>query len=73
MENVMAECDFPEAEYTPSSDSVVFNVVVSAGPPTLPPGTNISLVSDSPPSPGVRTSFAGVLAMGVACGMAILL
>lgn len=68
----MTRCNFSQREYTPSSDTVVDNLRVSAERPDLPEGTNVNLINDSPPSPGLSTGFTGALAAGVACGVALL-
>ena len=71
MENVMNQCNYSLKEYTPNSDSVVDSIRVSADRPELPEGANVTVVSDSPPSPGLGNSFTPVLAAGMACGIAL--
>ena len=72
MDSIMNQCSFPQREYTPTSDSVVDNIRVSAERPDLPEGANVTLINDSPPSPGLYSGFTGALAAGVACGVALL-
>ncbi|KEZ45705.1 hypothetical protein SAPIO_CDS1481 [Scedosporium apiospermum] len=70
---IMDQCQFAEQVFTDKSDAVVNNVRIKAVAPTLPAGIDSSLISDSPPSPRHGTGFAGALAAGVACGLALLL
>ncbi|SPO01454.1 uncharacterized protein DNG_04127 [Cephalotrichum gorgonifer] len=72
IKEVISQCNITEGTYTPDSDSLVDNVRVSAARPTLPPGANVTLISQSPPSPGMGSGFAGALAVGAACGFALL-
>lgn len=69
----MNQCNYSLQEYTPSSDSVVDNVQVSAERPEIPEGASVAVVNDSPPSPGLGRSFTGLLAAGAACGIALFL
>lgn len=72
MENVMNQCNYSLKDYTPNSDSVVSNLRVSAEKPELPEGASVTLVNDSPPSPGPGSSFTRILAAGAACGIALI-
>ena len=73
MGEIMNQCQFGEQVYTDVSDDIVDNLVVKAVAPTFSAGIDSSLLSDSPPSPRHGTGFAGALAAGVACGLALLL
>lgn len=68
----MTQCNFSQRDYAPSSDAVVNNLRVNAERPDIPEGANVTLINDSPPSPGLHTGFTGALAVGVACGVALL-
>lgn len=69
----MNQCQFAEQVYGDTSDKIVDNVRVKASPPSLAATSGGTLVSYSPPSPRHATGFAGALAAGVACGLALLL
>ena len=71
VEAVMNQCNYSLRDYTPNRDSVVDNLRVSADRPDIPEGANVTLVNDSPPSPGLGNSFTPVLAAGVAFGVAL--
>lgn len=68
----MNQCNYSMKDYSPSSDSAADNIRVNAERPELPEGASVTLVNDSPPSPGLGTGFTGVLAAGAACGIALL-
>ena len=72
---IMDQCNFTSTTYTPSRQSVVNNVRVSATRPTLLSSNSNAMVSAAPSSfiHVGSGSLLSAVAAGVVCGLALML